>query len=44
LMRGHRVTAHADDLNAFALEARVCVAELRRFVRSTGGIVFRIKP
>jgi SAM-dependent methyltransferase len=44
LMRGDRVAADADNLDAFALEARVCVAELRRFVRSTRCVVFRIKP
>lgn len=44
LMRGDRVAAHTDDLNTFALETCVGVAKLRRFVRSTGCVVFGIKP
>jgi hypothetical protein len=44
LVRCNGIAAHADDVCALALEARVRVAKLRRFVRSTGGVVFRIEP
>jgi hypothetical protein len=44
LVRGDRVSTDPNDLYVFLFELRQGVAKLRRFVGSTRGVVFGIKP